>query len=179
MRTNTTANLVVLRRGRTRVDPMCRRHGVKFGTLGHIHGQCVHTKRSRIYRHKDIKDLVMDRTMEWNLEAAVVREAHWGCLKEISGTWPGDKNVGYLRRMSLSIMRMETTSPKDVVPRCARQIHSLAASLPAAAGSHRWKSPAHSSGNKRGHAQEDSRSSSMLGHRWPRYLANDLANGSA
>lgn len=64
MRTNTTANIVVLSREKPQVNLMCRQCGVKLETLGHVLGQCTHTMGMRISRHDEIKNFVTEETLK-------------------------------------------------------------------------------------------------------------------
>lgn len=75
MRTNTTANKVVLHRAKATADTTCRKCKSQPETLAHILGQCLINKAERIRRHDEIKDLVMNETMKRDPEATVTKEA--------------------------------------------------------------------------------------------------------
>lgn len=74
MRTNTTANKVVLHRAKATADTTCRKCKSQPETLAHILGQCHINKAERIRRHDEIKDLVMDEIMKRDSEATVTKE---------------------------------------------------------------------------------------------------------
>lgn len=77
MRTNTCADRVSLSRANEREDVRCRKCQVQLETLGHILGQCVHTKKERIKRHNDIRDYVTDRVVArsgaWARRGAILK----------------------------------------------------------------------------------------------------------
>ena len=51
MRANVAADKVSLARAKIKRDVECRKCHVQKETLGHILGQCIHTKRERIEKH--------------------------------------------------------------------------------------------------------------------------------
>jgi len=61
LRTNTYPTRVVMKRAHDNVNPICRACGEKDETLGHILGQCPHTKPKRIKRHNEIVNLIKER----------------------------------------------------------------------------------------------------------------------
>lgn len=64
LRTNTFGSRVVLYRAKKDIDVNCRRCGVQAETLGHILGNCTHTKPMRIHRHDEIVKLVENNVPE-------------------------------------------------------------------------------------------------------------------
>ena len=67
LRADVGANRTSLHRAIPQPDLKCRRCHEQYETLGHILGQCVHTKSSRIRRHDEIKDYIADKVMNANL----------------------------------------------------------------------------------------------------------------
>lgn len=61
LRTNTFGTRVVLSRTRPNIDTSCRRCHQAAETLGHILGQCIHTKTARMKRHNDIRDFIANK----------------------------------------------------------------------------------------------------------------------
>jgi hypothetical protein len=58
LRTNTAGNRTSLHRACPQPDLKCRKCKLSLETLGHIIGQCTHTKSARIRRHDEIKDFI-------------------------------------------------------------------------------------------------------------------------
>jgi hypothetical protein len=69
MRANVAADKASLSGAKLRDDINCRKCRVLKETLGHIIGQCASTKKERISRHDEIKDLILN-----DKEAVVTRE---------------------------------------------------------------------------------------------------------
>ena len=61
LRTNTFGTKVALRRAKKDVDATCRRCRAQIETLGHVLGNCLHTKPMRIRRHDEIKNFIKDQ----------------------------------------------------------------------------------------------------------------------
>ncbi|CAK9834605.1 Retrovirus-related Pol polyprotein from type-2 retrotransposable element R2DM [Anthophora retusa] len=59
LRTNTYGTKVALNRAKKNLDVCCRRCGVQAETLGHILGNCTHTKPLRIKRHNEICKMIV------------------------------------------------------------------------------------------------------------------------
>ncbi|CAK9834503.1 Retrovirus-related Pol polyprotein from type-2 retrotransposable element R2DM [Anthophora retusa] len=59
LRTNTFGTKVALNRAKKNLDVNCRRCGVQVETLGHILGNCIHTKPMRIKRHNEICQMIV------------------------------------------------------------------------------------------------------------------------
>lgn len=74
MRANVTADKASLARAKIRRDVECRKCHVQKETLGHILGQCAHTKKERIARHDEIKDFILQKIVEKDKEAIVTGE---------------------------------------------------------------------------------------------------------
>jgi predicted transcriptional regulator len=74
LRANVAADKVSLNRAKLRDEVNCRKCRVLKETLGHIIGQCDSTKKSRIGRHDEIKDLVLKSVVENDKEAVITRE---------------------------------------------------------------------------------------------------------
>lgn len=74
MRTNTTANRVAMSRAGPVADIKCRKCKAQPETLGHILGQCTVMKEFTIRRHNEILDLIIDKVVSRDKEAAVTRE---------------------------------------------------------------------------------------------------------
>ncbi|GJQ78142.1 hypothetical protein Trydic_g15967 [Trypoxylus dichotomus] len=74
MRTNTTANRVVLARAGPIPDPNCRKCRTQKETQGHILGQCVYTKPDRIRRHDEIKDFIVAQIHKSDKRVAITKE---------------------------------------------------------------------------------------------------------
>lgn len=75
LRSNTGGNRTNLSKIRPLQSVQCRRCGFQRETLGHILGQCLHTKAARIRRHDAIKDFICDSvTREGDKTATVTRE---------------------------------------------------------------------------------------------------------
>jgi hypothetical protein len=74
MRTNTCADRVAMCRAKARTDPTCRQCKSPLETLGHILGQCRATKRRRIRRHDEIRDLIVDEVTKAGLGVSVTKE---------------------------------------------------------------------------------------------------------
>ena len=74
MRTNTCADRVALCRAKARTDPTCRQCSAPLETLGHILGQCRATKRRRIRRHDEIRDLIVEEVTKAGLGVSVTKE---------------------------------------------------------------------------------------------------------
>jgi hypothetical protein len=53
----------------------CRKCRAEKETLGHILGLYVYTKQQRIYRHDQIKDLILVTTLKKNKDAVASRES--------------------------------------------------------------------------------------------------------
>ena len=74
MRTNTCADRVAMCRTKARTYPTCRHCSAPLQTLGHILGQCRATKRRRIRRHDEIRDLIVDEVTKAGLGVSVTKE---------------------------------------------------------------------------------------------------------
>jgi hypothetical protein len=74
MRANVAADRASLSRAKLRDDINCRKCRVLKETPGHIIGQCASTKKERIGRHDEIKDLILKKIVENDKEAVVTRE---------------------------------------------------------------------------------------------------------
>lgn len=61
LRTNTFGTKVALRRASKNLDVACRRCKVQVETLGHVLGNCTHTKGMRMRRHDEIKEFIGNR----------------------------------------------------------------------------------------------------------------------
>ena len=74
LRTNTCADRVAMCRTKARTDPTCRHCSAPLQTLGRILGQCRATKRRRIRRHDEIRDLIVDEVTKAGLGVSVTKE---------------------------------------------------------------------------------------------------------
>ncbi|CAG9825768.1 unnamed protein product [Phaedon cochleariae] len=74
MRTNSCANRVAMNRVGPVPDLDCRQCGTQLETLGHILGMCRYTKPSRIRRHDEICDLIVQEVQKQGREVAVTVE---------------------------------------------------------------------------------------------------------
>lgn len=85
MRTNTYPTRVTLKNSMFRnvptYDISCRKCKEKPETLGHILGECIHTKPKRISRHDEIKDLLCDRLSKDN------------CVLREQSFWTGEETL--------------------------------------------------------------------------------------
>lgn len=61
LRTNTFGTKVALARAYRNIDTWCRKCRLKPETLGHIIGECTHTKNARIRRHDDMKRFIRNK----------------------------------------------------------------------------------------------------------------------
>lgn len=61
LRANVAGNKVSISRAAKSGDVLCRQCKVQLETLGHILGQCINTKKSRISRHNEIRDVIESR----------------------------------------------------------------------------------------------------------------------
>jgi len=75
LRTNTAGNRTSLHRAHPQVDLKCRKCRSSLETLGHILGQCTHTKSARIRRHDEIKDFIETAAQKVN-STEVSKEPH-------------------------------------------------------------------------------------------------------
>ncbi|XP_076397910.1 uncharacterized protein LOC143266162 [Megachile rotundata] len=71
---------VALRRAKKDIDYKCRRCGVQAETLGHVLGNCTHTKSKRIKRHNEICDLILNKV---NKQGAIFKEPVVNVLGEL------------------------------------------------------------------------------------------------
>ncbi|CAH2020299.1 unnamed protein product [Acanthoscelides obtectus] len=74
MRTNSCADRAAMSRATRIPDPTCRQCGSQIETLGHILGQCRHTKPHRIRRHDEIKNLIVEELKKKGPEVAITVE---------------------------------------------------------------------------------------------------------
>ncbi|CAG9825805.1 unnamed protein product [Phaedon cochleariae] len=74
MRTNSCSNRVAMNRIGPVPDIDCRQCGTQLETLGHILGMCRYTKPSRIRRHDEICDLIVQEVQKQGREEAVTVE---------------------------------------------------------------------------------------------------------
>jgi hypothetical protein len=74
MRANVTGEKAPLARATIKVDRACRKCHIHKETLGHILGQCIHTKKERTKRHDEIKVFILKKIVERDKEAVVIRE---------------------------------------------------------------------------------------------------------
>lgn len=77
MRTNTTANRVAMNRAGPVADIRCRKCKAQPETLAHILGQCTVMKEHTIRRHNEILELIIDKIVSRDKEAAVTRETNY------------------------------------------------------------------------------------------------------
>ncbi|XP_076397961.1 uncharacterized protein LOC143266308 [Megachile rotundata] len=61
LRSNTFGTRVVLRRADKQQSLNCRRCNMQYETLGHVLGNCIHTKAARIQRHDEIKNFIANK----------------------------------------------------------------------------------------------------------------------
>lgn len=80
LRTNTFGTRVALHRANKEVDVMCRRCKAQVETLGHILGNCLHTKPSRIRRHDEIVSMIEEKVSR---RCAVFKEAAVNIMGEL------------------------------------------------------------------------------------------------
>ena len=78
MRTNTCGDRIAMNRlapdMQGNVDVRCRKCKTQLETLGHILGQCIHTKADRINRHNEILNLIINKISPLKSTAAVAQE---------------------------------------------------------------------------------------------------------
>lgn len=72
LRTNTYGTRVALRRARKDINPQCRRCNMQAESLGHVLGNCTHTKPARIRGHDEIVSIVENKVSK---KCAVFGEA--------------------------------------------------------------------------------------------------------
>jgi predicted nuclease of restriction endonuclease-like RecB superfamily len=74
MRANVAGDKAALARAKIKEDISCRKCHTQKETLGHILGQCIHTKKDRIRRHDDIKEYILQEVVAKDKEAVVTHE---------------------------------------------------------------------------------------------------------